>query len=70
LPAGTWVDPLERISAFSDRVFQIVTSRLADKLQWAEALNRGAYDVLRRPFEAGEVIRVLNMASLRWMLQR
>jgi len=40
----------------------IVASRLADEYLWAEALNPGAYDVLAKPFDAEEVIRVLRSA--------
>jgi FixJ family two-component response regulator len=43
----------------------IVTSRLADEHLWAEALNLGAYDVLAKPFDQEEVIRVLSSAWLR-----
>ncbi len=44
----------------------IVSSRLADERLWAEALNLGAYDVLAKPFDQGEVIRVIESAWLRW----
>jgi DNA-binding response OmpR family regulator len=44
----------------------IVTSRLADEYLWAEALNVGAYDVLAKPFEREEVIRIVSLASRSW----
>lgn len=47
----------------------IVTSRLADDYLWSEALHLGAYDVLAKPFEASEVVRVLRIAWLRWQEQ-
>jgi len=40
----------------------IVSSRRADALLWAEALNLGAWDVLAKPFDPQEVTRVLGMA--------
>jgi hypothetical protein len=46
--------------------FLIVTCRLADEHLWAEALNVGAYDVLAKPFDAPEVIRVVSLAWLHW----
>ncbi len=63
LGAGTWKDVLAEISNLSDPPLLIVASRLADEYLWAEALNLGAYDVLAKPFEAEEVIRVLRMAG-------
>ena len=44
----------------------IVTSRLADEYLWAEALNLGAYDMLAKPFDASEVVRVLGSAWRHW----
>ena len=44
----------------------IVTSRLADEYLWAEALNLGAYDVLVKPFDASEAVRVLDSAWRHW----
>jgi len=46
----------------SDPPLLIVASRLADEYLWAEALNLGAYDVLAKPFDADEVVRVLRSA--------
>jgi DNA-binding response OmpR family regulator len=43
-----------------------VSSRLADDYPWAEALNLGAYDVLAKPFEATEVIRIVSLAWRHW----
>ena len=40
----------------------IVVDRCADEKLWAEALNLGAFDVLAKPFEAKEVLHVLEMA--------
>ena len=33
---------------------------------WAEALNLGAWDVLAKPFEADEVIRIVSIAGQHW----
>jgi FixJ family two-component response regulator len=43
-----------------------VTSRLADEYLWAEALNLGAYDVLAKPFDTSEVMRVVASAWRHW----
>jgi DNA-binding response OmpR family regulator len=47
-----------------------VTSRHADDRLWAEALNLGAWDVLAKPFDPGEVVRVVNLACLCWQRER
>ena len=57
---------MENILVLPDPPVLIVTSRLADEYLWAEALNLGAYDVLAKPFDASEVIRVLYSAWRHW----
>ena len=63
---GTWREMLAHISLFPDPPLLIVTSRLADERLWAEALNLGAYDVLAKPFDATEVVRIVSLAWLHW----
>jgi len=67
---GTWRDMWEHISLLPDPPLLIVTSRLADDRLWLEALNLGAYDVLAKPFHAGEVIRVVTFAWQDWQNRR
>jgi DNA-binding NtrC family response regulator len=40
----------------------IVTSSQADDNLWAEVLNLGGYDVLAKPYDPNEVIRVVGIA--------
>lgn len=61
---GSWLDMLERTESLPNPPFLIVTSRLADERLWGEALNRGAYDVLAKPFDRAEVVRVISLAWL------
>src|SRR5689334_10987729 len=61
-----WRQLLDRIGELPQPPHVIVTSRLADDRLWSEALNLGAYDVLAKPFDTNEVIRVLTMAWRRW----
>jgi DNA-binding NtrC family response regulator len=42
----------------------IVMTRCADAALWAEAFNLGAYDVLAKPLDAGEVRWVVGEARL------
>jgi FixJ family two-component response regulator len=58
---------LEHISLLPDPPLLIVTSRLADARLWAEALNLGAYDVLAKPFDATQVIRIVGLAWQHWL---
>lgn len=62
LPDGTWRDVLRRVSDSKRAPSVIVTSRFADETLWADVLNSGGYDVLPKPFERSEAIRVLSMA--------
>ncbi|MBZ5622591.1 MAG: response regulator [Acidobacteriia bacterium] len=66
LSPGTWQEMLEYISLLPDPPLLIVISRLADDRLWAEALNLGAYDVLAKPFDAAEVIRIVSLAWRHW----
>ncbi len=63
---GTWEEILNLISFLPDPPLLIVTSRLADERLWAEALNLGAWDVLTKPFDTDEVIRIVNIAGQHW----
>jgi len=67
LAPGSWRDILENVLRLPDPPMLIVTSRLADDYLWAEALNLGAYDVLVKPFDASEVVRVISSAWQHWI---
>jgi DNA-binding response OmpR family regulator len=66
LPPGSWKDVLEQVTILPDPPSFIVTSRLADEHLWAEALNLGAYDVLTKPFDSTEAMRVVGAAWRAW----
>jgi len=66
LAIGSWRDVLDNLFLLPDPPILIVTSRLADECLWAEALNLGAYDVLAKPFDASEVMRVFDSAWRHW----
>ena len=44
----------------------IVADHLGDERLWAEVLNLGCYDLLLKPFEAKEVLRVVSAAWQSW----
>ena len=62
LHPGTWLDMLKKLELSPGSPYLIVTSRLADEHLWAEVLDRGAYDVLAKPFDAEEVGRIIGHA--------
>ncbi|MGC8792310.1 MAG: response regulator [Bryobacteraceae bacterium] len=66
LADGSWRDLLRIVSTLPGHPLLIVTSRAADDYLWAEVLNLGGYDVLAKPFEPEEVIRVISLAWLHW----
>jgi DNA-binding response OmpR family regulator len=66
LGRDTWREMLNVLMGFSRPPLLIVISRLDDEGLWAEALNLGVYDLLVKPFDAEEVVRILGQARLRW----
>lgn len=62
LPDCTWREILEELAAMKNPPPLIVASRLADERLWAEVLNLGGYDVLMKPFDPLEVVRVVSLA--------
>ena len=66
LRTGVWQELLEQAECLPDPPCLILTFRLGDDRLWAEALNRGAYDVLAQPYDGEEVVRILSMAWLHW----
>jgi DNA-binding NtrC family response regulator len=64
--ADDWKALLDEFAALSHPPMLIVTSRLADDRLWAEALNLGAYDVIAKPFDACEVVRIAGLACAHW----
>ena len=64
--SGRWGEMLDHLSLLPDPPLLIVTSRLADERLWAEALNLGAWDVLAKPFDANEVMRIAGIARQHW----
>jgi DNA-binding response OmpR family regulator len=66
LATGSRRDLLDNAFLLPDPPILIVTSRLPDEYLWAEALNLGAYNVLAKPFDASEVMRILDSAWRHW----
>ena len=62
LADGTWRDLLSLCRGLSDNPSVVVASIHADARLWVDAVDAGAADVLRLPFERPEVRRVLGTA--------
>jgi DNA-binding response OmpR family regulator len=65
-PDGSWRDVLEAAQCQQAPPSVIVCSRLADESLWVEVLSLGGYDVLVKPFDHEEVIRVVQAAWRSW----
>jgi DNA-binding NtrC family response regulator len=59
---GSWRELLEVTMTMPHKPLVIVTSRLADERLWAEVINEGGWDVLAKPFDCTELIRVIESA--------
>ena len=66
LPDGDWKDLLAVVNRMEGPPRIIVTSRQADDELWIEALNFGAFDVLRLPARPSEVFSALSSAWRNW----
>lgn len=65
LSVGNWKDVLKVLHLFTDPPLLVVSSLYANAYLWAEALNLGVYDVLAKPFNKTEIIRVCHSARIR-----
>ncbi len=70
LPDGTWREMLEAIEVLPGGPVLIVASRAPDDTLWAEVLNLGGYDVLAKPFDRREIVRVLSQSWRHWKQTR
>ncbi len=66
LPDGTWRDLLAAVNRRPAPPRLIVTSHFADDRLWGEVLDSGGYDVLGKPFDRSEVVRVVSLAWRQW----
>ncbi len=62
LPDGGWKDLLNSVRELPAAPSFLVVSRHADENLWADVLNFGGYDVLPKPFERREMVRIVSMA--------
>jgi CheY-like chemotaxis protein len=63
LPDGSWREILSEIAPLPDPPSLLVTGVVEDS-RWSEVLNLGAYDLLAKPLDRTEVVRIASLASL------
>jgi DNA-binding NtrC family response regulator len=66
LPDGSWRLLLPAIDNTQHRPKLIVCSDRVDTSLFGEVLNLGAYDLLGKPFDAGEVLQDITLAWQSW----
>lgn len=66
MPDGTWRDLLGYLAGLPWSPVLIVAGEPADDELWADVLNEGGYDVLAKPFDQVEVVRIVSLAWLSW----
>lgn len=64
LPDGTWKDLLDHTLCFRLPALLLVASIHADDGLWMEVLNRGGYNVISKPFDEHELVRLVSVAWL------
>ena len=64
----TWRGLLDEIKAMRDAPPVIVCCRSVDHRLWTEVLSEGAYDLLEKPFDRTEVIRIISAAAIQQRL--
>src|SRR5882757_4704846 len=62
LPDGSWKDLLPVLRELPDVASVVVISRHANDDLWSDVLSNGGYDVLSKPFDRRELVRVVGMA--------
>ncbi len=67
LGTGSWRELLDHVSLLADPPLVIVTSLFADDRLWCEALNLNCFDVIAKPFDQHEVVRILGLAWQHWL---
>jgi DNA-binding NtrC family response regulator len=63
LPDGCWGDLLRCTRSLADSPPVIVMSRVADEDMWADVLREGGFDLLAKPLQSSDLLRILPIAQ-------
>ena len=61
-----WEETARKLRGIPEAASVILSTGSADDGRGGDAVKRGVYDVLAKPFRDSEVLRVINMAWLLW----
>jgi DNA-binding NtrC family response regulator len=62
---GSWEDAIRMAARVPLRTVVVLAAHTADERLWLDALERGAYDLISKPFRAEEMRRILENAFFR-----
>jgi DNA-binding NtrC family response regulator len=60
---GTWKDANKMLATGHPQVALVVAAEMADERFWIDVLDQGAFDLVVKPFLAGELRRILENAN-------
>jgi DNA-binding NtrC family response regulator len=61
-----WCSVVEGLATCSPHSSILLVSKVADDYLWNEVVRRGGYDILSKPLEEDEVVRVVKLAWSYW----
>jgi DNA-binding NtrC family response regulator len=70
VPEEDWANILEFANQQIPPSKIIAVSGFSQEVRWQGLLDRGAYDILARPYQAGETFQVMGFAWLQWRHER
>lgn len=66
LPDGTWKDVIAAVHSFPIPPKVLIYSDRQDTAFLMDVLNAGGYDVILKPLDRDEVLRLITLACLKW----
>jgi CheY-like chemotaxis protein len=70
LPGGEWRDAVQGLASLPHRACVILISKVVDDYLWNEVVQRGGYDVLRKPLREEDLVRAVKLAWSYWNTAR
>jgi CheY-like chemotaxis protein len=70
LPGAEWRDVVQGLASLPHRACVILISKVVDDYLWNEVVQRGGYDVLRKPLREEDLVRAVKLAWSYWNTAR